>query len=127
MIGAVSGVVSVETSDNLKVVCTSRALTLREVTSSRVYACVNTPPLVYSGCERTEIAPYNTFYPALEEHLKATGVNPLLNLWNVPSNLSNSSATSFPVTLLPSDQFTAVCSPVLLPLPSQYGRRRLNP
>lgn len=31
-----------------------------------------------------QVAPYNTFYPRLDAHLAEVGVDPSVNLWNVP-------------------------------------------
>eukprot|EP01063_Lacrimia_lanifica_P024181 TRINITY_DN32145_c0_g1_i1.p1 TRINITY_DN32145_c0_g1~~TRINITY_DN32145_c0_g1_i1.p1 ORF type:complete len:518 (+),score=174.96 TRINITY_DN32145_c0_g1_i1:83-1636(+) len=122
ILGAVSGVVAIESSDNMKVVSASRALSLQDVATSRIYALVNTPPLVFSGCAQTSIAPYNTHYPAFEEHLKASGLNPLLNLWSQLSILSSSSATSS-VTQLPVDQFTSIT----IPFTNHPGETHTNP
>ncbi|KAH9618342.1 hypothetical protein KSS87_011565 [Heliosperma pusillum] len=31
-----------------------------------------------------QVAPYNTFYPELEEHMNQVGIEPTINIWNEP-------------------------------------------
>ena len=108
VLGPVSGIVTIESCDKVRVVCPSRGIRMTDTTDSRVYICVNTPPLILAGCRSIEIAPYNTFYPALENHLKEAGVNPTLNHWNLPVQLTKQE-TAHCVSILPPELFTAVC------------------
>jgi len=48
-------------------------------------------PLVFSGNENLTFAPYNTFYPKLEDHLNIVGLNVAPNVWSEPLVLGNDS------------------------------------
>ena len=104
ILGPVSGCVTVVGCSKVNIVVPARGITLQNVSESRVYCCVNTQPLVYNGVDKVELAPYNTFYPALEQHLAEQAVNPLNNLWNSPVSLQHAQS----VRLLPVEHFASV-------------------
>jgi TBCC domain-containing protein 1 len=43
--------------------------------------------MTHKACFHCQVAPYNTFYPRLDAHLSEVGVDPSVNLWNVPITL----------------------------------------
>eukprot|EP01060_Flectonema_neradi_P011580 TRINITY_DN18635_c0_g1_i1.p1 TRINITY_DN18635_c0_g1~~TRINITY_DN18635_c0_g1_i1.p1 ORF type:complete len:512 (+),score=52.84 TRINITY_DN18635_c0_g1_i1:21-1556(+) len=122
VLGPVSGILTIESCDRVRVVCPSRGLRLTDTTDSRVYTCVNTPPLILAGCRSVELAPYNTFYPALENHFKESGVNPTLNLWNSPVQLTKQDA-AHNVSILPPELFTSIT----IPFTNHSGSTHSNP
>eukprot|EP00755_Sulcionema_specki_P036008 Sspe_Gene.106071::Locus_83260_Transcript_1_1_Confidence_1.000_Length_1694::g.106071::m.106071/K16810/TBCCD1; TBCC domain-containing protein 1 len=107
VLGAVSGVVSIEHCEKVRVICCTRSIRISETVDARIYTCCNTSPLIGQGNRNVNFAPYNTFYPTLEAHLEAAGVNPRLNLWNDFVKLGRQ-AEAFP---LPVHLFTSVATP----------------
>eukprot|EP01064_Diplonema_japonicum_P036631 TRINITY_DN8308_c0_g1_i1.p1 TRINITY_DN8308_c0_g1~~TRINITY_DN8308_c0_g1_i1.p1 ORF type:complete len:512 (+),score=110.77 TRINITY_DN8308_c0_g1_i1:43-1578(+) len=111
ILGPVSGVVTLESCEKVRLIVPCRGLKIQGAVDCRVYCCTNTPPLVLQGNKHTELAPYNTFYPALEDHLRLVGVNPLLNLWDAPVSLCKADQLGEQVSLLHPELFTSVTVP----------------
>ncbi|GER25910.1 tubulin binding cofactor C, partial [Striga asiatica] len=45
---------------------------------------VNQPPLLVGDNHKLQVAPYNTFYSQLENHLTQVGIDPNINKWDQP-------------------------------------------
>eukprot|EP00659_Diplonema_papillatum_P023321 gene23321-35711_t len=111
ILGPTSGIVSIEACEQVRVVAPTRGLRLLDAIECRAYVCVNTPPMVLMGCRSTELAPYNTNYPALESHLKQAGVNPLLNVWNTPVFIGKTDSSQPSVSIIAPQQFSSITIP----------------
>lgn len=119
VLGVVSKVVTIEHCEKIRVVCATRSLRVNNCSDIRVYCCSNTPPLCGVGNRAIELAPYNTYYPALEHHLQEAGVNPKLNYWDAPLSVMKDKAS---ISLLPPSLFT----PIAIPF-SSVGATTSNP
>ncbi|CCW71436.1 unnamed protein product [Phytomonas sp. Hart1] len=108
-LGPVSSVLCVEHCQNCQISALCGALIVSHCAEVTLFVCTNTPPLLMleNGGPNTLpnvcFAPYNSHYATLEKDLALTGINPLLNLWNVglPSRQY----------LLPPEKFTPICFP----------------
>eukprot|EP00756_Hemistasia_phaeocysticola_P044610 Hpha_TRINITY_DN18407_c0_g1::TRINITY_DN18407_c0_g1_i1::g.165325::m.165325/K16810/TBCCD1; TBCC domain-containing protein 1 len=124
VLGAVQGAVTIEHCEKVRVVCAARQLRLFETQDARIYACVNTRVQAFGGNRHIELAPYNTVYPALEDHLHSAGINPSINLWNEVLFLSKEErAQSRMVDFLRPDQFSSF----VVPFTAHPGRTQTNP
>lgn len=71
------------------------------------HLCTPTRPVILPGNEKLVLAPYYTYYPTLEEHLKGPwGVPTDPNLWNDPLVLVSEETSTVYRELSPQDFFT---------------------
>lgn len=71
------------------------------------HLCTPTRPVILPGNEKLVLAPYYTYYPTLEEHLKGPwGVPTDPNLWNDPLVLVSEETFTVYRELSPQDFFT---------------------
>ncbi|XP_015777974.1 PREDICTED: TBCC domain-containing protein 1-like [Acropora digitifera] len=71
------------------------------------HLCTPTRPVILPGNEKLVLAPYYTYYPTLEEHLKGPwGVPTDPNLWNDPLVLVSEDTSTVYRELSPQDFFT---------------------
>ena len=59
-------------SVQVRVVCATKFLRINHSADTRIYACINTRPVIGSGNKNIEMAPYNIHYPALEHHMQVS-------------------------------------------------------
>eukprot|EP00758_Cryptobia_borreli_P009031 Tbor_TRINITY_DN5441_c0_g1::TRINITY_DN5441_c0_g1_i1::g.25450::m.25450/K16810/TBCCD1; TBCC domain-containing protein 1 len=128
-LGPVSGVLYVSDCENCVVSAICGALVINKCKNVTLFVCTNTPPV---GLERqgpnestmVKVAPYNTHYATLEEHISSSGLNPKLNLWRigVPESCifpaSKFISSSFPVTPHSASKIVTRTNPC--PLPKEY-------
>ena len=90
-------------------------------------------PLVLPGCEAVSFAPYNTFYPRLEDHMRKMVIPASINLWDQPiiAGHEHHGAGSASWYLLPPTDFLQFITPfemegstsqIPCPLPSAYKK-----
>lgn len=143
-LGPIGGVLAIDNCHHTVISALCGSIVVSNCTNVVVYVCVNTPPvLVVSEESRVpgslgnsagvRFAPYNSFYPAIEQHIATSGLNPLLNLWNVglPDQdfiLPPSDFQSMPFPLTQSSTLSNVSRTNPCPLPTPYhdalGRRQ---
>lgn len=143
-LGPVSGVLSIQNCYHCCVSALCGAVVVSGCSNLTLYICVNTPPVFMqgNGAERVastgiaaspappslsgvRFAPYNSFYPAMEQHISNSGISPLLNLWNVglPDHdaiLPPSEFQSMPFPLTQSANLSNVTRTNPCPLPAPY-------
>ncbi|KAG5501525.1 hypothetical protein JKF63_03354 [Porcisia hertigi] len=156
LLGPVGGILSVQNCHHCCISAICGAIIVSNCSNVTLYVCVNTPPVLVpsenvngvsgapgtkntkangtapssTGAGGVRFAPYNSFYPALEQHISISGISPLLNLWNVglPSHASilpPSEFQSMPFPLAQSASLNNVTRTNPCPLPSPY-REVLN-
>jgi hypothetical protein len=127
-LGPVAGVLSIDRCENTTISALCGAVVLSNCRNVTLCVCTNTPPVLGDGIvspEDVRIAPYNTHYSTLEEHLTSSGINPKLNLWRcgIPNPLhlppSEFSSVSFPIAPQAQAVVTTRTNPV--PLPKAYS------
>ena len=49
-----------------------------------IYMLTATNPLILSGCDNLKLAPYNSYFPQIEQYAVTCGLSPHVNLWDKP-------------------------------------------
>ncbi|KPI89859.1 hypothetical protein ABL78_1028 [Leptomonas seymouri] len=144
-LGPVSGVLSIQNCHHCCISALCGAVVVSGCSNLTLYLCVNTPPVIIQGdaaasaggaadkgnassssiLNGVRFAPYNSFYPAMEQHISNSGISPLLNLWNVglPDHgaiLPPSEFQSMPFPLTQSANLSNVTRTNPCPLPTPY-------
>jgi TBCC domain-containing protein 1 len=119
-IGPVCGVLCVDRCENVHISAVCAGLVVTNCKNVVLNVCTNTPPVLLmkdGALENVRLAPYNSHYSTLEEHLNATGINPKLNLWRcgVPTSMH-----------LPPEEFSSVSFPIA-PQAAAVVTTRTNP
>ncbi|CCW60916.1 unnamed protein product [Phytomonas sp. EM1] len=125
VLGPVNSVLCVDHCQTCNISALCGAIIVSNCVDVNFFVCTNTPPLLVvensnaSSLQNVRFAPYNSHYATLERDLAASGINPLLNLWNVglPSRQY----------LLPPEKFTPVCFPTATQVSMTTMTTRTNP
>jgi hypothetical protein len=102
VLGAVSGIVHVESCEHIEVITATRSIIVNNCSTSKLYLHTNSQPIIFDNNSDIQIAPYNTAYKDLAQHMNEAGVYDRLNLYNLPLQLG--SVKSF--FLLPPERFS---------------------
>ncbi|KAI3910320.1 hypothetical protein MKW92_017962 [Papaver armeniacum] len=132
--GAIGKAVRVEHCERVQVITATKRITIANCRECVFYVGVNQRPLILGDNHKLQVAPYNTFYPQLEEHLSQVGVDTTINKWNEPlvlgvvdphDSLSHPAGVSDvqaeSATCLNPDHFTNFL------IPNWYGSETPNP
>ncbi|MCD7457951.1 hypothetical protein HAX54_036667 [Datura stramonium] len=84
VLGAVGKAVRVEHCERVHVIAAAKRICIANCRECVFFLGVNQTPLVVGDNHKLQVAPYNTFYPQLEEHLNGVGVDPAINKWDEP-------------------------------------------
>lgn len=104
VLGPVAGVLLVENCVKCKITALCGSVVISQCEDVEVYVCSNTPPVLLSGLKNVFLAPYNTFYSMMSRDCQETGINPILNLWNIgiPQSFQLSPDKYSPISFLAS-------------------------
>ncbi|XP_031555846.1 TBCC domain-containing protein 1-like [Actinia tenebrosa] len=90
VLGCVKTLVNIIACENVTFVMVCNRVAISGCVNCTFHLCCPTRPLILTGNENLTLAPYHTFYPKLEEHLKSEwGVITTTNEWNRPLLLGN--------------------------------------
>ncbi|XP_059668489.1 uncharacterized protein LOC132313638 isoform X1 [Cornus florida] len=119
VLGAVGKAVRVEHCERVHVVTAAKRICIANCRECVFFLGVNQRPLVVGDNHKLQVAPYNTFYSQLEEHMSQVGIEATINRWDEPvalgvvdphDSLSHSAgisdAQAESATRLDPDQFT---------------------
>ncbi|KAE8726944.1 multiple C2 and transmembrane domain-containing protein 2 [Hibiscus syriacus] len=119
VLGAVGKAVRVEHCERVHVIIASKRVCIVNCRECIFYLGVNQRPLIVGDNHKLQVAPYNTFYSQLEEHMTEVGIVATINRWDEPlalgaadphDSLSHpagvADAQTEPATRLDPDQFT---------------------
>ncbi|GAB2295502.1 hypothetical protein Dimus_029667 [Dionaea muscipula] len=119
ILGAVGKAVRVEHCERVHVIAASKRICIANCRECVFFLGVDHRPLIVGDNHKLQVAPYNTFYPQLEEHLTQAGIEATVNKWDEPlalgvvdphDNLSHPAGVSDvqaeTATHLDPDQFT---------------------
>ncbi|CAO2822159.1 unnamed protein product [Amaranthus hypochondriacus] len=119
VLGAVGKALRVEHCERVHVISAAKRICIANCRECVFFLGVNQRPLIVGDNHKLQVAPYNTFYPQLEEHMCQVGVESTINLWNEPlalgvvdphDSLSHPAGVSDvqtePAALVDPDQFT---------------------
>jgi hypothetical protein len=98
--GAVETGLVMEHCSHLTVTAAARAVRVVNCHSLSLFLASATAPVVSGEVHGVTLAPFNTTYPRLEEHLRAAGLNPRAgNLWDRPVVVTSTDAIAVPLAL----------------------------
>ncbi|KAL5225554.1 hypothetical protein ABZP36_012193 [Zizania latifolia] len=84
VLGAVGKVVKVEHCERVQIIVAAKRICVANCRECIFYLGVNHQPLIVGDNHKLQVAPFNTFYPQLGEHLAQVGVDPNINKWDEP-------------------------------------------
>ncbi|PVD31714.1 hypothetical protein C0Q70_07132 [Pomacea canaliculata] len=88
VLGAIEAFVHISNCEGVTVICPCRSIMIRQVmdgcTQCTFYLLTSNRPLLLSGNKKLMLAPYNTYYSHLEEHMSYAGLTASVNLWDNP-------------------------------------------
>lgn len=87
VLGAVGKALRVEHCERVHVISAAKRVCIANCRECMFFLGVNQGPLVIGDNHKLQVAPYNTFYPQLEEHMSLVGIDPTINQWNEPLTL----------------------------------------
>ncbi|XP_057768798.1 uncharacterized protein LOC130988896 [Salvia miltiorrhiza] len=139
VIGAVGKAIRVEHCERVHLITAARRICIANCRECVFFLGVNQQPLVVGDNHKLQVAPYNTFYSQLGEHMNQVGVDPNINRWDEsialgavdphdslshPAGVSDAQAES--ATRVDPDQFTDFVIPNWLE-GEQSGSTKDNP
>ncbi|XP_050383240.1 uncharacterized protein LOC126800011 isoform X2 [Argentina anserina] len=119
VLGAVGKAVRIEHCERVHVITAANRICIANCRECMFFLGVNQRPLIVGDNHKLQVAPYNTFYSQLEEHLREVGIDATINRWGEalplgmvdphdslshPAGVSDAQAES--ATRLDPDQFT---------------------
>jgi len=84
VLGAIGKVVKVEHCERVQIIAASKRICIANCRECTFYLGVNNQPLIVGDNHKLQVAPFNTYYPQLGEHLAQVGVDPNVNKWDKP-------------------------------------------
>ncbi|KAI3471397.1 hypothetical protein Pfo_030761 [Paulownia fortunei] len=84
VIGAVGKAVRVEHCERVHLITAAKRICIANCRECLFFLGVNQQPLIVGDNHKLQVAPYNTFYLQLEEHMNQVGIDPNINKWDEP-------------------------------------------
>ncbi|KAL9677039.1 hypothetical protein QQ045_005265 [Rhodiola kirilowii] len=84
VLGAVGKAVRVEHCERVNVITAAKRICIANCRECVFFLGVNQRPLIVGDNHKLQVAPFNTFYLHLENHMKQVGVEATVNKWNEP-------------------------------------------
>ncbi|KAJ0715478.1 putative TBCC domain-containing protein [Helianthus annuus] len=84
VLGAVGKAVRIEHCERVHVIVAAKRICIANCRECIFFLGVNQQPLIVGDNHKLQVAPYNTFYPQLEEHMKQVGIDVTPNRWAEP-------------------------------------------
>ncbi|XP_057982488.1 uncharacterized protein LOC131167679 isoform X2 [Malania oleifera] len=139
VLGAVGKAVRVEHCERVHVITAAKRICIANCRECVFFLGVNQRPLMVGDNHKLQVAPYNTFYSQLEEHMAQVGIEATVNRWDEPlalgmvdphDSLSHPAGVSDvqaeSATCLDADQFTNFLIPNWF-VDGQHESTRDNP
>ncbi|KAL5067292.1 hypothetical protein RYX36_018179 [Vicia faba] len=82
VLGAVGKAVRVEHCERVHVIVAAKRICIANCRECVFFLGVNQQPLIIGDNHKLQVAPYNTCYPQLEEHMSEVGILPTVNKWD---------------------------------------------
>ncbi|XP_042004249.1 TBCC domain-containing protein 1-like [Salvia splendens] len=82
VIGAVGKAIRVEHCERVHLITAARRICIANCRECVFFLGVNQQPLIVGDNHKLQVAPYNTFYSQLGEHLNQVGIDPNINRWD---------------------------------------------
>ncbi|XP_065857014.1 uncharacterized protein [Euphorbia lathyris] len=84
VLGAVGKAVRIEHCERVHVITTAKRVCIANCRECMFFLGVNQRPLMVGDNHKLQVAPYNTYYSELEEHMAEVGVVATINRWDDP-------------------------------------------
>ncbi|KAL0337999.1 UNVERIFIED_CONTAM: hypothetical protein Scaly_2075000 [Sesamum calycinum] len=84
VIGAVGKAIRVEHCERVHLITAARRICIANCRECLFFLGVNQQPIIVGDNHKLQVAPYNTFYKQLEEHMNQVGIVPNINRWDEP-------------------------------------------
>ncbi|KAG0475285.1 hypothetical protein HPP92_014971 [Vanilla planifolia] len=84
VVGAVGKSLRVEYCERVQVITAAKRICIVNCRECLFFLGINQKPLILGDNHNLQVAPFNTYYPQLEEHLFQVGVTVTINRWNEP-------------------------------------------
>ncbi|CAI9765678.1 unnamed protein product [Fraxinus pennsylvanica] len=84
VLGAVGKAVRVEHCERVHLITAAKRICIANCRECVFFFGVNQQPLMVGDNHKLQVAPYNTFYLQLEEHMNQVGLDPSINRWDEP-------------------------------------------
>nr|GMD47925.1 TBCC domain-containing protein 1-like [Ipomoea batatas] len=84
VLGAVGKAVRVEHCERVHVIAAAKHICIANCRECVFFLGVNQQPLIVGDNHKLQVAPYNTVYSQLEEHMNQVGIYPTINRWDEP-------------------------------------------
>lgn len=84
VLGAVGKAVRVEHCERVHVIAAAKRICIANCRECVFFLGVNRRPLIVGDNHKLQVAPYNTFYSQLEEHMNQVGIQATINKWDDP-------------------------------------------
>lgn len=84
VLGAIGKAVRVEHCERIQVIAAAKRICIANCRECVFYLGVNQKPLIVGDNHKIQVAPFNTFYSQLGDHLSQAGIDPNINKWNEP-------------------------------------------
>ncbi|PON81062.1 Protein XRP [Trema orientale] len=84
VLGAVGKAVRVEHCERVHVITAAKRVCIANCRECVFFLGVNQRPLMVGDNHKLQVAPYNTFYSQLEEHMSEVGIEATINRWDEP-------------------------------------------
>nr|XP_043609072.1 TBCC domain-containing protein 1 [Erigeron canadensis] len=84
VLGAVGKAVRVEHCERVHVISAAKRICIANCRECIFFLGVNQQPLIVGDNHKLQVAPYNTFYTQLEEHMAQVGIEATPNRWGEP-------------------------------------------
>ncbi|XP_077211158.1 uncharacterized protein LOC143846572 [Tasmannia lanceolata] len=84
VLGAIGKAVRVEHCERVQVITATKRICIANCRECVFFLGVNQRPVILGDNHKLQVAPYNTFYSQLEEHMTQVGVDATVNRWDEP-------------------------------------------
>ncbi|XP_021893961.1 TBCC domain-containing protein 1-like [Carica papaya] len=84
ILGAVGKAVRIEHCERVHVIAAAKRACIANCRECVFFLGVNQRPLMVGDNHKLQVAPYNTFYSQLEEHMAEVGIEATINRWDEP-------------------------------------------
>lgn len=84
VLGAIGKALRVEHCERVQIITAAKRICIANCRECLFFLGVNQQPLILGDNHKLQVAPYNTFYSQLAEHMSQVGVDPSVNRWSEP-------------------------------------------
>ncbi|KAJ8756315.1 hypothetical protein K2173_025127 [Erythroxylum novogranatense] len=87
VLGAVGKAVRIEHCERIHVITAAKRVCVANCRECVFFLGVNQQPLIVGDNHKLQVAPYNSYYSELEEHMAEVGIGATINRWDEPVTL----------------------------------------